>query len=218
MYTLHMNESYVEFLMQFGDIVPIFPYTQTIDKRLSVLVLPGGRDVALSRQPNAIPSLQAGAPDIGLEYFDNNILDKYIEYGTPILGICRGDQSLDVKFGGTLIQHSDHLPYSDPRTKVVETMIVNQKSLPFKCKSTYRINSLHHQYVAKNSESEMISIGISKEWENCEAIMHPTKPIFGLQYHPEEINCEFAHLVMNYLLTRKERNETNSITASNSRG
>ena len=109
------------------------------------LVLPGGGDVdpALYGQENQ------GSRDIDreLDLAQLAVLDVFLAAGKPVLGICKGCQLLNIRFGGTLIQH----------LAVSETHAWNEGDRVHLCRSLsgslmeqlygreYPVNSLHHQ-------------------------------------------------------------------------
>src|SRR3977135_2078021 len=70
------------------------------------LLLPGGWDVD--------PALYGEAPDPKLGPIDRELDDLELRLfaqapgrGTPVMGICRGQQVINVAMGGSLIQHVD---------------------------------------------------------------------------------------------------------------
>lgn len=184
---------YFEFFSMFGDVVLINPLSDNVNTTLDLLVLPGGADVYPMRY-NEKPSRYCGKPNLDLEYFDVNILPRYInETNIPILGICRGAQSLHVEFGGKLVQHINQETSSN-RIELVDTLAVNNQSVftkTFKLPNTFKVNSIHHQGWY-NSPKGFQTVAVNKKFENIEIMHHPNRNILAVQYHPEEIYCEFV--------------------------
>ena len=129
------------------------------------------------------------------------MMDKAIELGIPVIGMCRGIQFINVYFGGSLIQHLNaylaHRHYSPDRYHRVLTepgSFLEELYGP-----ELMVNSRHHQAVGR------IGKGLKRiaRWEPCdwehpqedwetestEAIQHETLPIIGLQWHPERSWC-----------------------------
>lgn len=183
------------------------------DAGLDLLILPGGPDVDPSRYGTK-PHYLTSRPDPMKEYFDLFTLPKYIEAGIPVFGICRGMQSLAVHFGAILIQDMDHeTNESDKRgSKVHELRMEDNPSASVIAKSIgkiHRVNSMHHQCVSgigfPFDELDIIAgrpQDPKRHYPPCiEAIKHKTLPIFGVQYHPEELdNDNLSEYIMNNLL------------------
>ncbi|MFH8466693.1 gamma-glutamyl-gamma-aminobutyrate hydrolase family protein [Streptomyces sp. NPDC017991] len=74
--------------------------------RLDGLVIAGGPDVdparyGAGRDPRCGPEAQAR------DSWELALIEAALASGTPLLGICRGMQLLNVALGGTLVQHID---------------------------------------------------------------------------------------------------------------
>ncbi|RPJ69871.1 MAG: hypothetical protein EHM20_15985 [Alphaproteobacteria bacterium] len=182
-----VNTNYLRFIYQFGHPVVILP--ETYDNfsqiyKLDALLLPGGADVNTHRYSNT--------PDYGtynsnnfLEHFDTEILPKLIGE-MPIFGICRGLQTLNVLFGGTLKNLWFH-PYSINDTDTVHKIYVSGEKKPLK------VNSFHHQAIGKlagNLTKEAQSEDLSESI--IEAISDHKKHIFAVQWHPERLLDEYS--------------------------
>ncbi|WP_395359767.1 gamma-glutamyl-gamma-aminobutyrate hydrolase family protein [Streptomyces sp. YH02] len=74
--------------------------------RLDGLVIAGGADVEPVRY-GAAPDSRTGPPARERDAWELALIDAAVASGTPLLGICRGMQLLNVARGGTLIQHLD---------------------------------------------------------------------------------------------------------------
>ncbi|MFD3535727.1 gamma-glutamyl-gamma-aminobutyrate hydrolase family protein [Streptomyces sp. NPDC058664] len=74
--------------------------------RLDGLVVAGGADVEPVRY-GAEPDPRTGPPARERDSWELALIDAALASGTPLLGICRGMQLLNVALGGTLVQHLD---------------------------------------------------------------------------------------------------------------
>ncbi|MFC8509392.1 gamma-glutamyl-gamma-aminobutyrate hydrolase family protein [Streptomyces sp. NPDC057411] len=74
--------------------------------RLDGLVIAGGADVEPVRY-GAEPDPRTGPPARARDSWELALIDAALAAGTPLLGICRGMQLLNVALGGTLVQHLD---------------------------------------------------------------------------------------------------------------
>lgn len=74
--------------------------------RLDGLVITGGPDVEPARY-GAERDPRCGPPSEERDAWELALIEAALASGTPLLGICRGMQLLNVACGGTLIQHLD---------------------------------------------------------------------------------------------------------------
>jgi putative glutamine amidotransferase len=185
-----VNINYLEFIYQFGHPIIINP----IEKedflsvyKIDALVLPGGADVDSKRYAR-MPSLANYAPNIHLEHFDKEILPLLVG-NMPIFGICRGLQTLNVYFKGTLRNLIWH-PYSSSEMDKVHNIFYYKNGIrPLfdKKKSEHDgVNSFHHQAIDKLADN--FQIEAESEYGNIvEAISDYKKGIFAVQWHPERL-------------------------------
>ncbi|MFJ2831056.1 gamma-glutamyl-gamma-aminobutyrate hydrolase family protein [Streptomyces sp. NPDC087263] len=74
--------------------------------RLDGVVVAGGPDVDPTRY-GAERSPRTGPPAPERDAWELALIEAALTSGTPLLGICRGMQLLNVALGGTLVQHLD---------------------------------------------------------------------------------------------------------------
>jgi len=126
--------------------------------------------------------------------FELAILNGFLEADRPVLGICGGQQLLNVALGGTLIQHipesvADCLLHEqpNPRTEPGHKVEVAADTLLSRLASgaaTLAVNSAHHQAAADVGDGVVIS-GRAPDGV-IEAIEVPKKHFcLGVQWHPE---------------------------------
>ncbi len=199
-----VTKPYYDYLTQFGTVRIISPNEHTeIDRiitEVDAFVLPGGADVNPVRY-NEVPHIWTWPPNQILESFDTYCLPKIVQSGKPIVGICRGMQTLAVYFGSPLTQHLYFHPQSKDRGDIVHKNVTVQfprrigiytKSSTYKgSKEGFDLNSLHHQAVSlsnlKKYSSELISMCTTDSEKVVEMFVHKSLPIFGIQGHPEEL-------------------------------
>ncbi len=110
--------------------------------------------------------------------------------GKPILGICRGIQSVNVFLGGTLHQHIDgHRQDVGGENRPQAIQVVEGSMLHRFCggKTSINVNTFHHQAV-KNLAPGLVADAISEDGfvESLHAPAHPF--LFCVQFHPEIYN------------------------------
>jgi len=149
------------------------------------LILPGGGDIAPER---------FGQEDQGSRRIDRELDDKqfaafeaFAKAGKPILGICRGEQIINVVLGGDLIQDlptaADHARPAEDVDNTHEA--VNEKGSLMERLFGERciVNSAHHQGAGKIGRGLKVTMRAAADV--VEAIEHESLPIIGVQWHPE---------------------------------
>lgn len=183
---LGTRKYYFDLLADFGPVVQVSPDDREVYKDLlkacSLLVLPGGLDLNPMRYEQA-PSVYSSNLDPFLEYYDKVLLPVALELGVPVLGICRGFQSLLVHFGGSLVQDLPDHPRSENWGDLVHPV---ERTLPDGTKSITSLNSLHHQGQFIDQIPEQLTvIAVSIKDKICEAFVNKDYRVLGVQWHPE---------------------------------
>ena len=152
-----------------------------------------------------------GGVDIDPAYFEKQIFNETVEVDSirdisdlmliklatdrniPILGICRGEQALNVAFGGSLIQDIpsqvetdiQHSQEEESHIGTHKIKIVPESKLAEILGTTeLAVNSFHHQSV-KNVANHFKAVAHSQDGlvEAIEA--YPHRKILAVQWHPE---------------------------------
>lgn len=126
--------------------------------------------------------------------FDLKFLEKVLDREMPFLGVCYGQQLLNVYTGGTLIQHIPADYKTDikhmqphPKNETWHDIIIEEGTKLFEIsggKKTAKVSSTHHQAADEPGENMLVSArapdGI------IEAIEHKDHPFcIGVEWHPE---------------------------------
>lgn len=164
---------------------------------LDGVFLAGGNDVA----PECFgedPIAELGEVNPLRDQFEMRLLKKACEMGMPVLGICRGIQSMNVALGGTLwqdlpSQYRDEngnapIAHRQKRPDCYQSHTVNvrpgTKLHAIVGADSLRVNSFHHQAVKKAADGLVVS-AVSTDGV-IEAVEWPEHPFFvGVQWHPE---------------------------------
>ena len=191
---------YINWLSNFG-IVHILSPQKGIVEDLDLLVLPGGADIA-PQSFGEVPGFHTSNTDVMKQYFFDNNLDKYLANNTPIFGICLGFQQLCVKFGGKLEQHYPFNYSSKGRHDKVDTLAFEQSMFDIVLKSSlptkYEVNSLHHQGCF--SLPNPFNVLAREKVDGNIEIARFAENVYGVQYHPEEINDGISEVIIKQLL------------------
>jgi putative glutamine amidotransferase len=159
-------------------------------ERLDGIVFPGGPDVD--------PALYGESPDPRTEV--NPELDRLelpiarwaIESGVPTLGICRGQQLLNVAMGGSLIQHLDDHRQSGDRTVLTQRLSVSPGSRLAEVfgSTDVMVNTMHHQAVRDVANGlKAVAWAADGTIEGIESDESDERRpwLLMVQYHPEEL-------------------------------
>lgn len=181
---------YLMWAEQFGTVVFLTPdYQPEID----LVILPGGADVDTLRY-NETPSYTTSRPNHYLELFDKVSLPVYVERKTPIFGICRGLQTLNVHFGGSLKQnllyHETSSSTNDVDVHSVFTARNSGGELVKGGKSLFKVGSWHHQSADRIGKNLVIDL-VSDDLE-VEALYHKELPFAAVQWHPERVWDDYS--------------------------
>ena len=193
----YMQSKYTAALYRAG-AKAVWINTDNLDKAIEEmmkcdgLLLSGGEDVD-PKYYGQTPTEKCGTIVPWRDEVEMKMLDAFVATGKPIFGICRGEQLMNVYFGGTLHQDIVHLSQSKhddyPRkNQGCHTVSLNggTKFASIMKKQTFRVNSLHHQAAATVGK-DMI-VGAVSEDGIIEAIEHASHPFcMGVQWHPEHM-------------------------------
>lgn len=129
--------------------------------------------------------------------FEYELAQKVIAQNIPILGICAGEQLLNVILGGSLIQHiPDEIENSiehqqtTPRTEAAHDVTIVRDTILYSIvgEDKLMVNSNHHQAVKTVGENVVINaVASDGVIEGIEYTKHPF--CIGVEWHPElEVN------------------------------
>jgi len=117
-----------------------------------------------------------------LDLLDSLVIKYAKTTKKPLLGVCRGLQSINVFLGGTLYQDLAQLGLKHsniPGNHKINT--VENDVLKFE--SEIAVNSYHHQGIKKLATGLKV---IGKQTDGIiEAVVHESLPIIAVQWHPE---------------------------------
>ncbi len=121
-----------------------------------------------------------------LEELEFKLIKMFTEQNKPILGICRGIQTINVAFGGTLIQDLESEFHMQKEMNGYCHLVTTKKGslLSKYLGNKFMTNSFHHQAVNKVADDFIVS---AKTADNIIEGIEKDK-IIAVQWHPEKNN------------------------------
>ncbi len=180
--------------------LPVDLHPSKVIDRLDGVVLTGGTDVDPARYGQV-----AHAELLGIETerdeFEWAILAGALERETPVLGICRGLQVINVFQGGTLDQHvPEHARYDvAPNTEVHGVDFVSGSVLHSLYGDTHKVNSLHHQSVAEVGQGLTVT---GRDPEGGVEALEMGDSVLAVQWHPEMMDGRATDPLFGWLVDR----------------
>jgi putative glutamine amidotransferase len=163
------------------------------------LLLTGGGDVDPSLYGRA-RSNETGGIDRDRDTWEIGLVQLARRASVPVLGVCRGSQVLNVAFGGTLIQHLPG-PTTQPHLVTEREQIVHHVRIEpgtrlfgVEQRTDIGVNSIHHQAV--DTVGAGLRASACSEDGIIEAVEHPQYPLLGVQWHPENLLHDPAHVAL----------------------
>jgi len=112
----------------------------------------------------------------------------------PIFGVCLGHQSIGQAFGGTVI-HASSLMHG--KTSLIHH---DNRGVFAGLKNPFTATRYHSLAVQMDDLPQDLEVTARTEDGEIMGVQHKTRPIFGVQFHPESIATECGHeLLGNFL-------------------
>jgi len=114
--------------------------------------------------------------------------------GLPILGVCLGHQAMGQAFGGEVVRARSIM-----HGKVSE--VSHQGGGLFRgLPSPFNATRYHSLAVRRDTFPAVLNIDAETDDGEVMGLSHKTRPVFGVQFHPESIASEHGHaIVANFL-------------------
>ncbi|HGH0796299.1 TPA: aminodeoxychorismate/anthranilate synthase component II [Staphylococcus pseudintermedius] len=147
-------------------------------------------------QPTAlIISPGPGAPEDYPILFE---VVKSFEHTTPILGVCLGFQLLVTYYGGKII-HAPR-PVHGHTTRISHDQSPLFQGLP----EQFEVMRYHSLMADPMTIVKPLVVSAQNEQGIVMAVRHMSRPIDGVQYHPESILSEYGHEQIRNFLRKAE--------------
>lgn len=146
------------------------------------LLLPGGGDLEPWRYGQENRCARGLEPE--RDAAELALLERFTALRRPVLGVCRGMQTINVFFGGTLVQDLPGHGAREGRDRLHPVRTEPSFLLPL-CGERCVVNSAHHQAVDRLGHG--LRAVQRAEDGVVEALCHEALPVWGVQWHPERL-------------------------------
>jgi len=116
----------------------------------------------------------------------------------PLLGICLGNQAIGEAFGARIVRGG--VPVHGKITEVRH----RGERLFRQCSSPMRTARYHSLVVERQSLPNVLAVDAQSDDGAVMALSHKTRPVFGIQFHPESYGTTGGdQIIMNFLSEAK---------------
>jgi anthranilate synthase/aminodeoxychorismate synthase-like glutamine amidotransferase len=123
-------------------------------------------------------------------------LIRKVPASIPLLGVCLGHQAIGEAFGGTVLRAPEPL---HGKTSTVEN---NQQGLFAGLPKTFTATRYHSLIVERESLPAELEV-TANTGDIIMGLKHKSRPIYGLQFHPESILTEHGKdMLKNFLAVK----------------
>lgn len=168
-------------------------------------LLPLVDGVLLTGSPSNVEATHFGASALDTDLLDPRrdrltmaLVRAALAAGTPLFGVCRGLQEINVALGGTLYQRvheePEHLDHREPETEDLEQQFAERHEVRLAEGSAFarwaggtraQVNSLHGQGIRRLGEGLVAEAHAPDGLVEGVRATHARAFAFGVQWHPE---------------------------------
>jgi GMP synthase (glutamine-hydrolysing) len=162
------------------------------------------RDLALDSEilPPGIPTevlshyagiILSGGPQSVYDPNAVTIDGRILQLGVPVLGICYGHQLLAKLLGGEVTRHDGEYGFAELQT-------TNTESLFHGTPPDQQV-WMSHSDAVRMLPPELVTLATTDRCA-CAAFAHSSKPLYGLQFHPEVVQTEYGARILENFVRR----------------
>ncbi len=122
------------------------------------------------------------------------LIDAAAKAGVPLMGVCLGHQAIGQAFGGKVVR----APV--PMHGKVDSMRHDGRGVLKGLPSPFRATRYHSLIVERSSLPSCLEVTGETEDGLIMALSHKELPIHGVQFHPESIESEHGHRILENFL------------------
>jgi anthranilate synthase component 2 len=150
-------------------------------------------DELMAREPSGVViSPGPGEPrDAGVSV---DVVRRFSELGTPVLGVCLGHQSIGVAFGGRIVRAKSIM--HGKASEIEHSGVGVFAGLPQRFEAT----RYHSLVIEGDSCPELLEVTARTDDGEIMGVRHRELPVEGVQFHPESILTQVGkQLLSNFL-------------------
>ncbi|PKP83549.1 MAG: aminodeoxychorismate/anthranilate synthase component II [Alphaproteobacteria bacterium HGW-Alphaproteobacteria-18] len=114
----------------------------------------------------------------------------------PILGVCLGHQAIGQAFGGAVIRAREI------RHGKISEITTNQSGLFEGLPERYNVVRYHSLAIQTDDLPDCLVPDAYTDDGEIMAVHHKTRPVYGVQFHPESILTEHGHALLKNFLNK----------------
>ncbi len=172
------------------------PDPAALTDRCAGLLILGGADIDPAFYGER-PHPATYGVDAGADRYEISAVQRALDHGTPLVGICRGMQVINVACGGTLVQDlGAETPHHGPPDAIMVTQQVqidtDSRLGGILGRTEVAVRTGNHQAVRDVADG--FTVVARADDGVIEAIEHTTAWMIGVQWHPEDPRADAKDL------------------------
>jgi len=149
-------------------------------------------DAVIEKKPQGI-LISPGPSDPDHAGICMDLIKRAADDNIPLFGVCLGHQAIGQVFGGNIIRTA---PMHGKTSQIFHKGQSVFKNLP----SPYEATRYHSLIIERATCPDVLEITAETQDGIIMGVKHKTKPIHGVQFHPESIATKHGHdLIQNFL-------------------
>lgn len=199
-----ISQEWTQLLESWGAIPVLLPNTFSdigaLLEMVDLVILTGGNDVTVD--PQGIPICESNDAAKERDLKEYRVIDLCIAKGIPLVGVCRGMQLINYRFGGVLeaVNRQRH---------VASKHNVRFKKSRFDAvlKGIGSVNSFHEYGITEETLGSSLEVLATSDDHVIEAFAHNLHPIVGIMWHPErnEVFADMDKLLVMAIINQTKR-------------
>lgn len=177
-----ISQEWTQLLESWGAIPILLPNTlsdiNALLKMVDLVILTGGNDVTVN--PQGVPICESNDAAKERDLKEYQVIDLCIAKGIPLVGVCRGMQLINCRFGGLL------------EAVNIQKHVASKHNVRFKnsrfdsvLKGISSVNSFHKFGITEETLGSDLEVLATSDDQLVEALAHNLHPIVGIMWHPE---------------------------------
>jgi anthranilate synthase component 2 len=117
------------------------------------------------------------------------LINAAANHNIPLLGVCLGHQAIGQAFGGRIVKNK-------PMHGKISAITHDGKSVFKNTPSPMMVTRYHSLVIEPGTAPKDLIVTAQTDEGVIMGVMHATKPIHGVQFHPESIATDHGHTLL----------------------